>query len=88
MVVVLGSRLEGVARAFPEFGSAVQDLNFYPYLPIEIVSHGFERLSRLCQGHSYLPQCFPTHPAHFLSCVCVWWEGVSRMREAGSFVLF
>lgn len=41
VVVVLGSRLEGVARAFSKFGLAVQDLNFYPYLPIEMVSHGF-----------------------------------------------
>lgn len=33
--------LLGVTRALTKFGLAVQDLNFYPSLPIEIISQDF-----------------------------------------------
>lgn len=34
----------GEARVFTKFGLAVQDLNFYPCLPIEVFSQAFRRV--------------------------------------------
>lgn len=34
----------GEARVFTKFGLAVQDLNFYPGLPIEVFSQAFRRV--------------------------------------------